>query len=294
MKKTIQLFCYLVLLLGFAFNILAQTGADNNVVFDQFFQNYYLLNPASVDSSHRGQVSVGNRSLVGLFDGVNRLYVDGDLRLQKKIANQFSRIGIIVLAFNDGAFIKKTRVYGRYNWSTRLGMRSSISAGLALGFVNYSFSASQAGGGGSSTVFDGNIGVWYMRRKLKIGLAYQQMVHSILTPVNQSFELIPYLNVNAIYTSNLGAHLSLTTNMYFRIQNEKISDFQIAPVFLLHDKFETGINFRYQKGIALLCGVKALAIGMGQIRFMGSFLFSTQKLANNMDNTFELSAGYEF
>ena len=119
MRKKI-FFCFSTLfLLNLAFKAHAQSGDDNPIVFDQFFQNYYLLNPASSDSSDKVHVSIGNRSLIGLFEGVNRLYVDVSLRLRHNPANlQFSRIGILVIAYNDGAFIKRTRAYARYSWST--------------------------------------------------------------------------------------------------------------------------------------------------------------------------------
>lgn len=278
-----------------AFKTQAQSGDDNPIVFDQFFQNYYLLNPASSDSSDRIQVSIGNRSLIGLFEGVNRLYVDGGVRIKHNPAStQFSRIGLLVIAYNDGAFIKRSRAYARYSWSTRLGARSSISGGVAGGVVNYSFLGSQAGGGGASTAFDVNIGIWYLRRKLKIGVSYQQMTRSVIAPVNQKFELAPYINVNAIYTSHLSAHVSLSTHAYVRLQSEKKYDVQLAPIFLINEKFETGVNLRYKRGIAILFGVKSISIGEGNLRFMGSFLLSTRKLANNFDNAFELSAGYTF
>lgn len=295
MRKYIFLSFSTVFLLNLVFKVHAQSGDDNPIVFDQFFQNYYLLNPASSDSSDKVQVSIGNRSLIGLFEGVNRLYVDGSLRLKRNaVSTQFSRIGILVIAYNDGAFIKRTRAYARYSWSTRLGSRSSISGGVAAGIVNYSFLGSQAGGGGASSAFDVNIGIWYLRRKLKIGVSYQQMTRSVIAPVNQRFELVPYINLNAIYTSHLSAYVSLSTHAYVRLESEKKYDVQLAPIFLINEKFETGVNLRYRRGIAILFGLKSISIGQGNLRFMGSFLFSTRKLANNFDNAFELSAGYTF
>jgi len=294
-RKYIFLSFSTVFLLNLVFKVHAQSGDDNPIVFDQFFQNYYLLNPASSDSSDKVQVSIGNRSLIGLFEGVNRLYVDGSLRLKHNaVSTQFSRIGILVIAYNDGAFIKRTRAYARYSWSTRLGSRSSISGGVAAGIVNYSFLGSQAGGGGASSAFDVNIGIWYLRRKLKIGVSYQQMTRSVIAPVNQRFELVPYINLNAIYTSHLSAYVSLSTHAYVRLESEKKYDVQLAPIFLINEKFETGVNLRYRRGIAILFGLKSISIGQGNLRFMGSFLFSTRKLANNFDNAFELSAGYTF
>ena len=284
----------MVFLLDFAFNSSAQSGDLNPIVFDQFFKNYYMINPASMDSTGKVQIALGNRSLTGLFEGVNRLYADVNVRLNHSSQAQFSRIGALVITYNDGAFINRTRAYARYSYTTSLGARSSVSAGGSVGIVNYTFLGSQAGGGGSASAFDGNLGLWYIRPKLKIGVSYQQMIRSILTPVNQRFELIPYMNFNATYDSYIGAHVMLTTHAYFRYQSTEYYDVQLAPLFLFYEKFESGVNLRYKRGIALLFGVKSITLGKGSIRFMGSFLLSTRKLANNFDNAFELSAGYAF
>lgn len=284
----------MVFMLDFAFNTYAQSGDTNPIVFDQFFKNYYMINPASYDSTDRVQLSIGNRSLIGLFDGVNRLYVDGSIKLRHQRPGQFSRIGILVIAYNDGAFINRTRAYARYSYSAAVGARSSISAGAAAGIINYTFLGSQAGGGGSASSFDANFGFWYRRPKLRIGIAYQQMIRSVLTPVNQRFELVPYLNFNLIYDIYIGPHVLMSSHVYVKYQSSQYIDVQVAPIFLFYDKFEAGANFRYKRGVALLFGVKSIPIGNGHIRFMGSFLLSTRKLSNTFDNAFELTAGYSF
>jgi hypothetical protein len=272
----------------------AQTGYESPIVFDQFFQNYNLLNPASEDSTGKGHVRIGNRSLIGLFSGVNRLYVDGDVKIKHRSFSQYSKLGLLVIAYNDGAFISRTKGYLRYSWTTQISSRSSISAGLAIGIVKYTLLGSQAGGGGSSTAFDGNIGLWYIRSKLKIGISYQQFTRSELTPVNQTFQLIPYLNFNIIYASYISPYVLLTTHVFYRYQSASVYDVEVAPIFLLNEMFETGVNFRYQRGVALIFGIKNINIGKGYIHFMGSFLLSTRKLSNNLDNAFELSASYAF
>lgn len=284
----------MVFILDFTFNTYAQSGDTNPIVFDQFFKNYYMINPASSDSSDRLQLSIGNRSLIGLFEGVNRLYVDGAVRIQHQSPTQFSRIGILVISYNDGAFINRTRAYARYSYSAAIGARSSISAGAAVGIVNYTFLGSQAGGGGSASAVDANFGIWYRRSKLRVGISYQQMVRSVLTPIGQRFELVPYLNFNVIYDIYIGAYVLMTSHVYVKYQSPNYLDVQVAPIFLFHDKFEAGVNLRYKRGVALLFGIKSISIGKGDIRFMGSFLLSTRKLANTFDNAFELTAGYSF
>lgn len=291
LKRTVL---FLIPILSFEFALKAQMNNNADQVFDQFFQNYYLLNPASNDTSDRIKISIGDRSLTGLFQGVNRQYVDGSVRINHRSSQNFSRVGILVLGAHDGDYISRTRVYGRYSWSTAIGPRSAISAGLAAGIINYAFQGSQAGGGGSSSAFDCNAGVWYMRRKLKIGFSYQQMVRSELTPVSQTFYLTPYYNINLIYSSDISPFVSLSTHVYVRYQSQQPVAISLAPVFLIHSIFETGINYQYQKGFALLFGLKSVRVGKNVLRFMGSFLLSTRQLSRSSDNAFELTAGYSF
>jgi type IX secretion system PorP/SprF family membrane protein len=285
---------FMILILGSEGVLRAQVNNSADQVFDQFFQNYYLLNPASHDSADVLRVTIGNRSLTGLFAGVNREYVDGSLRIRHQSLNRFSRIGILVLSSHDGDFISRTRAYGRYSWTTALGARSSISAGIAAGIISYAFQGSQAGSGGTSSAFDANAGIWYMRRKLKIGFSYQQMVRSVLSPVNEKFYLSPYFNFNIIYSTDLSSFVSLSTHIYIRYQTQQPVIISVAPIFLINTIFETGVNYQYQRGFALLFGLKSIRLGKNSLRFMGSFLLSTRNLSRSSDNAFELTAGYSF
>ena len=283
---------YFLQMLCFDGLLKAQSGDNGTIVFDQFFQNYYMYNPASHDSADVVRVSLGNRTMTGLFDGVNRIYADASFRIQHHSPLRFSRIGFFVHSGHDGDFISRNRVYGRYSWTTGVGARSSVSAGLSIGVVNYAFLGSQAGAGGASSALDGNAGIWYIRRKLKIGFSWQQLLRPVLEPLNQKFILTPYYNLNAIYTTDISAYISLSTHLYIRYQANESIRWNVAPVFLIHSIFETGVNYQHQNGVALLFGIKSIQFGPNTFRFMGSFLLSTKKLSRTSDNVFELSVGY--
>lgn len=267
---------------------------DNSVVeFNQFFQNYTALNPASNDSVGKFQLNLGNRTFTGLFEGVNRVYADASLKINHS-NTQYSKFGVLINRFNDGEYINRTKAYSRYSWTTRLNSKSSISGGLAIGVVNYTFMPSQAGGGGSSTTTDGNIGVWYLRKKFQFGLSYQQMLQTKITPIYQQFILSPMINFNAIHYYVFNPFIKLTTHAFVNYQNSDYYNIQIAPVFLFYNNFEAGVNAHYQKGYSVLLGVKSISIGIGTIKVMGSYLIRTSQFSNSSDNVFELSAGYSF
>ena len=136
---------------------LAQVNVTVPDYFDQFFNNYYLLNPANTDTSYKVKINVGDKSETGLLEGVRKIYVDGDLKLEtgRKGMNHF--IGVQVVNSKDGDFISRSRFYGRYSWRAMITQNSSLSAGISMGFVNYAFKASQSGAGGVACVGDGDI-----------------------------------------------------------------------------------------------------------------------------------------
>lgn len=272
----------------------AQTGTNISGIFDQFFQNYYMINPASNDSSGKFSVSLGHTALTGLFEGVNRQYFDADFRPGKIDNTSFSRFGLLVVNINDGAFISRSRYYGRYSRTIAIGKEQFISTGVSLGLISYSFRGSQAFAGNSSTAFDANAGLWYIRKQLKVGLSVQQIPRSVLQPIQQTFRLNPTWNFNLVYLFRLTSSVRITNHFYLRKESLYPYYFEYAPVFLLSEVIESGLNFKYRRGVSVMLGLRSLDPGFGKIRFMGSYLISTRELSNTADNKFELSAGYSF
>src|SRR4051794_37578744 len=87
----------------------AQNAGNSYMTFDQFFQNYTMINPASNDSTGKFIVKVGDNTLYGLFDGVNRFYFDADYRPGRNTRNSYSRFGALVQRINRGSFIHTTK-----------------------------------------------------------------------------------------------------------------------------------------------------------------------------------------
>lgn len=272
----------------------SQWGNSLSGTFDQYFQNYNLVNPASVDSSDKFSVRLGHVALTGLFEGVNRSYIDADFKPGERSNPSFSRLGIFIISNNDGAFISRNRYYGRYSRTISIGNDQFISAGLALGIVSYSFKGSQSIAGGTSNAFDANAGLWYIRKKLKIGFSIQQIPGSIVRPIQQGFQLNPYWNFNAVYTTYLGSRVLFSNHLYFSKENRTPVLFEYAPVLLFSDIIESGVNLKYNRGIAVMLGLRSIIPGYGKLQAMGSFLMSTKNLSSSADNKFEISAGYSF
>ena len=284
---------FFILLLFFHFNsVLGQSGDNAPVVYDQFFKNYFLVNPSINNSDNKFDVALGNRTLTGLFEGVNRFYVDANYLFSSKAENRFHSVGLLAMNNKDGEYISRSRAYARYSYYTSISEYASLSAGIALGFINYSFKASPASGGGNSFSPDANIGLWYLRDNFKVGISYQQITRPILKPVTQLFQLDPYFNFNIIYKLALQENIELESHLYYRYLPNFPFYFEFSPLLSFYNKLETGLNYRQNRGFAILLGLKSLAIGNNHFRFLASYLLSTRKLTTMNDGILEFSFGY--
>ncbi|MBY0425068.1 MAG: type IX secretion system membrane protein PorP/SprF [Cytophagales bacterium] len=291
---------YFLSFMGLATPSFAQTGDNSPIVYDQYFKNLYLVNPSSSDFSGKQQVaaSVGNRTLTGLFEGVNRIYADFDFSAKagsgnkRKVSRNFHRLGLQWLNNRDGEYFQRNRIYGRYSWQMALSKNSSISVGVAVGVVNYAVASSSASGGGAATSPDANLGIWYMRKYAQLGVSFQQIFNNSLSPINQPIPLAQYFNFNGNLRTDLGRNSYLSTFAMVRYQNEMPFYGELASFLTIYKHFETGVNYRHGRGLAMLLGVQSVNIGIGELRFMASYLISTRNFSNVSDNVLEFSLGY--
>ena len=102
---------FFILLLFFHFNsVLGQSGDNAPVVYDQFFKNYFLVNPSINNSDNKFDVALGNRTLTGLFEGVNRFYVDANYLFSSKAENRFHSVGLLAMNNKDGEYISRSKI----------------------------------------------------------------------------------------------------------------------------------------------------------------------------------------
>lgn len=282
-----RLYTLLSLVLAFT-SVKAQDGNIVPALFDQFFNDYYLVNPANEDSTASFRLRAGNRSLTGVFQGVNRVYFDADAAFKTQRGDRFHSAGIQAINSREGEFFSKSRLYGRYSWRTGLTEGSALSAGLSVGIVNYAFRSSQASAGGSSTVLDGNAGIWYLRRRWKLGVSMQQIFQQKLQPINQIFILNRYYNVNLTNFFPLGAHLELTTHLYSRYQKQEPLNIEFASIMEIQQRVNAGFNYRHNHGIALLAGISRISFGSLNMAFMASYMASIKKVSRVTDSVLEL------
>lgn len=281
----------LVLTFSVSFVSKGQNGTLTPDVYDQFFQNYYLVNPANTDTSEI-IVNMGHKSQIGVFRGVRQTYFDANFRIKSKSSNSRHYIGLQLFNNSEGDFFSKNRVYGRYSFDIRVSDSYFLSAGLSLGAVSYAFKATQSSAGGSDLNYDGNIGLWLIGRKLKVGTSMQQVFQRTLTPIGQTFELTRQYNLNASYMFFINPYIQLTTHAWYKHQQNNINDLQLAALITLQNLVEFGANYRYQKGVVLVGGLKDIRIGTSRIAIAMSYSTGVLNSLAKGDNAVELFIKY--
>jgi type IX secretion system PorP/SprF family membrane protein len=270
---------------------MAQVSFPASWSFDQFFNNYYLLNPANTDTSYKVKIRATDKSQTGLFQGVSRIYFDADAKI-KSGKQAFHFLGVQAVDSREGEFINLSKLFVRYSWRQRISQGSSLSAGISLGFVNYAFKATQAGPGGSDAVPDGSAGIWYLRERFAIGFSTQQMFKGKIRPINQVFELNRYYNINAFKIFRLSPYVNFTTHFYYGFQKNQAANINLASLLEVQDKLEIGAIYRYKKAIGFIAGLKKINIASVDCSLLFSYLVRTGGLSIN-DNAIEVYLSFQ-
>lgn len=269
-------------------------GQSGNLIpdtYDQFFQNYYPINPANRDTSEIS-IHMGHKSQLGVFRGVRQTYFDANFRVKSNQSNLQHFVGIQLFNNSEGDYFSKNRAYARYAINLKISNRYILSSGLSFGVVNYAFKATQSSAGGSDFTYDGSLGLWLIGKKLSVGTSIQQVFQKTLSPIGQIFELKRQYNVNASYTFFINPYVQLSTHAWYRCQQFNINDLQIAAVITLQNLIEFGGNYRYKKGIVIIAGLKDIPIGTSKISIAMSYSTGVLNYVVNGDNAVEIFLKY--
>lgn len=264
-----------------------QNGSLMPDVYDQFFQNYYLINPANTDTSQL-ILHVGHKSQLGVFRGVRQTYFDTNFRIKSKSPNNRHYLGIQLFNNSEGDFFSKNRAYGRYSYDIKVSNSYYLTAGLSFGMVSYAFKATQSSAGGSDLTYDGNLGLWLVGTHFKLGASMQQVFQGKLSPIGQTFELVRQYNLNASHTFLINPNIQLTTHAWYKYQQDNKDDLQVAAIITMQNLVEFGGNYRYQKGVVLIGGLKDIYIGTSKITIAMSYSTGILNALAKGDNAVEL------
>jgi len=292
-KNISKYFLIFVLLLSNIPMLFAQLNATLYEDFTLTNLNPYLINPSASDSTYLLKVRLNNINGIGITRNVRRFYLDLDKRIGSRKNNGYHFLGLQVTNIKLGDYISKSRLQMRYSWYAKLSKRASISSGVSLGFINYSFLTTQGGTGGTDLGPDGAVGIHYLRQKSSIGFAIQQIFGTVLIPINQSFSLQRLYNVD--FTRKFQISPNLDFSSQFVLQVPESGQLYAYGVNLHADLLNTvylgASNYSLRKTSASV-GVKRVVIFDSTF-----FLVVTYNMYHSQiplpDNTVEVFLGFD-
>lgn len=260
---------------------------------NQYFNHYYLINPAAKNLGKKLDLTLGNRSQTGAFAGVGSTYGNLDYSPGSK-QKQSHLLGAFLSNMRKGEYIQLNRLNLRYAFTTSLSERSSLSAGISGGLVNYRLAASNASAGGSALGLDIGAGLWYFSEHVNFGASLLQVSETSLTPINETLKLNRYMNLNPEYVFSLHHTFDLALRgWYVQSLSDDLWKIIVSPVFTWKEKLDLGGGYDNRRGAYGYLGVKSLSLGQGAFSLGFSYLIiSTRKFSDVNDSVVEISLAY--
>lgn len=268
----------------------AQSGAGLPVQFIQFFKTYSLINPASIGKDSAIEFSTGNKSLTGAFSGVRTFYANANVQLHARGKNKSKHVlGLNFINDKEGSFINRNRASLVYAFHLPISKKSTVSAGIAAGFINYSYKASNISAGGSAYAPNADIGLWMHRSNFNIGISGNQIIASKLTPIDETYTIERHYNLAADRTFLLGPYLSLTPAFIFRWYEEQNYNADFALILVIQDNVTGAVSYKYDKGVSVSGGLEDIKLGRSMVKLMFSYYFPLGGVTNYNPAAYELS-----
>src|SRR5690606_19016472 len=107
---------------------------------------------------------------IGLPGSVGLNFLNLNFEIGNKDKKGSHLPGLTVHSEFETNLLRRTRVYGRYSYSTYLASTIKVSAGINIGFLNYFIRSTNSSAGVSAFVPDASSGLWVQGRKFNVGL----------------------------------------------------------------------------------------------------------------------------
>jgi hypothetical protein len=261
----------IILLLASEFACHAQLNATVFEDFSQTTLNSYLTNPSATDSSYLFKIRLAAIDELGLSRYVNRFYLDIDKRINTASKTSSHFIGLQAFNSKIGQYISRSRLQFRYCWFTQLSQRACISAGISLGFINYSFLTTQGGTGGSDFGPDGALGLHYIRERTIIGFAVQQIFSPVLIPVSQSFKFNRLYNFDISQRIINSPGFNLTAYSVIQYAGQKTYNYNLGLKSDVSDYVLIGVNNLSLKKTSFNLGIQRIRLFGGEFMMVTTY-----------------------
>jgi type IX secretion system PorP/SprF family membrane protein len=276
--------------------------AQQTPLLSHYYYNPYLINPAMAGQLKETRAFLFYRQQWAGMPGAPQtqaLTVDGPL--------SDTRFGLGLNINND-----LTNIVGRFSamlsssYLIRLTEDQDLSFGLSLGILRNDIKFDKIRGdltdaglllnAENRTVFDGNAGLSYRFKKLRIGFASEQLFNKSITYSNAadfrgvSYSLVRHYLVSAQYPFQLNENWELTPLLVLREAQGLPAQLDVNATLKYKDIGWTNVVYRHQSGVAM-----ALGFNVGD-RFMISYNYElpTSDLRTATSGSHEVMLGMRF
>jgi type IX secretion system PorP/SprF family membrane protein len=272
----------------------AQTDAGLPVQFIQFFRTYNLINPSGIGRDSSLDIRTGNKSLLGAFSGVRTFYAIASKQLGKSSSRGTKHaLGANFINDKEGTYINKTRASLMYAAHIPLSLRLALNAGVAIGFINYSFKATDINAGGSDFAPNADVGLWLQRSDLNIGISINQIIPAKLTPIDETYTISKFYNLLFDKDFLLNHNLSVKSALVFRYSEHNSYNLDLGLLTFIQKNILAGITYKYQKGFSLCAGLENLQIKNEVFHFTFSYYYPSYKFTYYNSQAIEISLGFK-
>jgi len=262
--------------------------------FEQLILAKQALNPASPNINQAHNLSVSNKFYTGAFSKINNFYFIGNFNLSPKDSAKFiSSAGIKLINEKEGDFINRSKYYASYAIRTRIHRNYWLGLGVNLGRAGYVFKGTDVSTSGSSSNWDGDMGLVFHNQSFCVATSINQMFNSLIRPKNLAFRWARFYTIYTEKKLNIGlSELCFYAQNQFIPQKEDILDIG-ANLTVLNQIF-IGTNVWVKRNVSFILGLKNFAIDEHQFSIYASYNTPISTQNSTKIHSYEMSVYYQF
>lgn len=223
-------------------------------IYSSFAINKAVLSPSYIPEE-------GNYGLSGVYKfktgQANWALYDVNASLVSDLANNNKQLFRISF-FNEkeGPYISSPRAYINYAYRISISKESSISAGVAFGFLSKQFSAPSSTGAGNVMLPDGNTGLTFQYQSFQTSVAMYQLFGSEGKAIKATLRLNSYYQFYAEQIVILNEHWDLRPHMLLRILPEVTNQWIGGASLVYKKQLEVTTIYTQRRGVAFQAMLK--------------------------------------
>lgn len=265
LDRKIGIFC---IILWTVLQSSAQERSLYPVVATLYTYENTFVNPAFIADTGKYHVDVVNKFRSSNRGNVGHLGMNGGLYLRNN--DRAHSINLIFLSDKEGPYINRNKGYLHYATSVTFSTKTSLYAGIALGFSSTYINAVSASTVNNYIVPDANVGLGIRSGGLDFSVTMMQVLNNKVLPDISELQLTRYYHAQANYHFAMGREVELELAAFYRYFND------------LDDHLNMSVKASYKDQI----GIQLLQHTQRGFSFFGELTFASFK------NHYNVTLGY--